>query len=284
MCCECTIKVKWLAPGGECFISWRGYLALFLAIVSWMCFIWFVIKAIFFCILFQLVSILLNDHSPGVVGAAAAAFNSICPNNLSLVGRSFRRLCETVPDIDEWGQIALINILLRYVIARHGLVEESIMASSHPSENSHSMRELYYIPAPERGPLLDQVEPSEQKMRELMFQHYIEGREQYSSRQIDVKEDDNGSNNNSYFTSIENSDVKLLLQCTSPLLWSQNSAVVLAAAGVHWVLASQMDMEKIVKPILFILRSSYASRYVVCYFRSFLSRLLKSFLFSSFYV
>ncbi|CAA6654987.1 unnamed protein product [Spirodela intermedia] len=211
----------------------------------------------------ELVSILLNDHSPGVVGAAAAAFNSICPNNLSLVGRIFRRLCETVPDVDEWGQIALINILLRYVIARHGLVEESIMASSHPSENSDSRRELFSIPAPDRGSILVEVEPSEHIMRELMLRHYIEGPEQYSSRQIDAKEDDNGSNNNSYFTSIENNDVKLLLQCTSPLLWSQNSAVVLAAAGVHWVLASQMDMENIVKPILFVLRSSYASRYVV---------------------
>ena len=78
--------------------------------------------------------------------------------------------------------------------------------------------------------------------------------------------DDEGSKraNSSYFTSVENSEVKLLLQCTSPLLWSQNSGVVVAAAGVHWILASKKDVEKIVKPILFVLRSSHASRYVVC--------------------
>ena len=75
----------------------------------------------------QIVGLLLNDHSPGVVGAAASAFTSVCPDNFSLIGRNYRRLCEILPDVEEWGQIILIGILLRYVIARHGLVKESIM-------------------------------------------------------------------------------------------------------------------------------------------------------------
>jgi AP-3 complex subunit beta len=47
------------------------------------------------------------------------------------------------------------------------------------------------------------------------------------------------------------------------LLWSQNSAVVMATAAVHWVFASKTDLKKIVKPLLFLLRSSYDSQYVV---------------------
>lgn len=35
----------------------------------------------------ELVGILLNDNAPGVVGAAAAAFASICPNNFSLIAK-----------------------------------------------------------------------------------------------------------------------------------------------------------------------------------------------------
>ena len=75
----------------------------------------------------HIVGIWLNDQSPRVVGAAAAAFASICPSNFSLIERNYRRLCEILPDVEEWGQIILIGILLPFVIARHGLVEESIM-------------------------------------------------------------------------------------------------------------------------------------------------------------
>ncbi|KAF7831069.1 AP3-complex subunit beta-A [Senna tora] len=121
----------------------------------------------------EIVGLLLNDNSPGVVGAAASAFASICPNNFSLVGRNYKRLCEILPDVEEWGQIILVGILLR------------------------------------------------------------------------------------------NDDVKILLQCTSPLLWSNNSAVVLEAASVHWIMASMEDVKEIVKPLMFLLRSSHASRYVV---------------------
>ncbi|KAH9327723.1 hypothetical protein KI387_007901, partial [Taxus chinensis] len=59
------------------------------------------------------------------------------------------------------------------------------------------------------------------------------------------------------------SDVKLLLQCTSPLFWSQNSGVVLVAAGLHWLMAPMKEVKRIVKPLLFLLRSSYDSQYVV---------------------
>jgi AP-3 complex subunit beta len=39
--------------------------------------------------------------------------------------------------------------------------------------------------------------------------------------------------------------------------------VVMATAAVHWVFASKTDLKKIVKPLLFLLRSSYDSQYVV---------------------
>lgn len=86
--------------------------------------------------LVQIVGILLSDRSPGVVGAAAAAFSCVCPNSLSLIARNYQRLCVILPDVEEWGQIILIGILLRYVIARHGLVEDSIMFTLHHTEKS----------------------------------------------------------------------------------------------------------------------------------------------------
>lgn len=209
----------------------------------------------------QIVGLLLNDHSPGVVGAAASAFTSVCPNNFSLIGRNYRRLCEILPDVEEWGQIILIGILLRYVIARHGLVKESIMFSLYNKDIDNLEEDESYITSKEDAGY--SIDKTVSELATMVFQCYIEGPDEYLSRssstnrvapKLDV----------SQYTSCSNDVVKILLQCTSPLLWSNNSAVVLAAAGVHWIMASKEHIKRIVKPLLFVLRSSSASRYVVC--------------------
>lgn len=209
----------------------------------------------------QIVGLLLNDHSPGVVGAAASAFTSVCPDNFSLIGRNYRRLCEILPDVEEWGQIILIGILLRYVIARHGLVKESIMFSLYNKDINNLEEDESYITSKEDAGY--SIDKTVSELATMVFQCYIEGPDEYLSRssstnrvapKLDV----------SQYTSCSNDVVKILLQCTSPLLWSNNSAVVLAAAGVHWIMASREHIKRIVKPLLFVLRSSSASRYVVC--------------------
>ncbi|XP_020233939.1 AP3-complex subunit beta-A [Cajanus cajan] len=208
----------------------------------------------------EIVGLLLNDHSPGVVGAAASAFTSVCPNNFSLIGRNYKRLCEILPDVEEWGQIILIGILLRYVIARLGLVKESIMFSLFNKDIENLEEDESYITSNEEAGYA--IDNNVSELGNMIFQCYIEGPDEYLSRssstnrvapKLDV----------SQFTSCSNEVVKILLQCTSPLLWSNNSAVVLAAAGVHWIMASKEHVKRIVKPLLFVLRSSSASRYVV---------------------
>lgn len=211
----------------------------------------------------QLVGILLNDNSPGVIGAAAAAFASVCPSNLSLIGRNYRRLCETLPDVEEWGQIVLIGILLRYAIAKHGLVKESIMEPSHSVDTDASGNEgsdTYF------GIKENTAESSSGLFRpelaDIISRSYLEGSDKYVSRSAHA--DGVSGLDGLHFTSAkDNDDVKMLLQCTSPLLWSNNSAVVLAAAGVHWIMAPREDIKRIVKPLLFLLRSSKSSKYVV---------------------
>lgn len=203
----------------------------------------------------QLVGILLSDNSPGVIGAAATAFNSICPYNLSLIKRNFQRLCETLPDVEEWAQIILIEILLRYVVARHGLVKDSIMFASASTLNSQS--------DPENAAFSTVGgEQNDFKLNRLMLRCYVEGQEEYLSPFQHIKEDGNDPDD-LYLTTSMNDDVRILLRCTSPLMWSQNSAVVLAAAGVHWIMAPKNEVERIVRPILFILRSSCAAKHVV---------------------
>ncbi|ERN07888.1 hypothetical protein AMTR_s00012p00225740 [Amborella trichopoda] len=211
----------------------------------------------------ELVGILLNDSSPGVVGAAAAAFNSVSPNNLSLIGRSFKRLCETLPDVEEWGQIVLIGILLRYVVARHGLSKGSILLPCNCNESTLSDKGSGgYGVTDNDSSFMQHNEAYESELMTALCRCYIEGQDEYLSRLNSPNKDDTNTSG-LIFTSYENNDVKLLLQCTSPLLWSQNSAVVLVAAGTHWIMAPKDDLRKIVKPLLFLLRSSHSSRYVV---------------------
>ncbi|PON76333.1 AP-3 complex subunit beta [Trema orientale] len=213
----------------------------------------------------EIVGILLNDHSPSVVGAAAAAFASVCPNNLSFIGRNFQRLCEILPDVEEWGQIILIGILLRFVIARHGLVRESVMFSLHHSENCKSENDG--LESDTKFPLgEDNGELGcnyESDLSHMVSQCYIEGPDEYLSRSSSINKDSSEIRWQCFTSIRSNEDVKILLQCTSPLLWSNNSAVLLAAAGVHWIMASRDDVKRIVKPLLFLLRSSNASKYVV---------------------
>ena len=209
----------------------------------------------------QIVGLLLNDHSPGVVGAAAFAFTSVCPNNFSLIGRNYRRLCEILPDVEEWGQIILIGILLRYVIAKYGLVKESVMFSLSSKDVGNSEEDESHIPSKEDSSFATDKTVSE--LAKMIFQCYIEGPDEYLSRSSSTKAVA-PKLDASHYTSCSNDVVKILLQSTSPLLWSNNSAVVLAAASVHWIMASKEQIKRIVKPLLFVLRSSSASRYVVC--------------------
>ncbi|XP_021910537.1 AP3-complex subunit beta-A [Carica papaya] len=210
----------------------------------------------------ELVGILLNDNSPGVVGAAAAAFASVCPKNFLLIGRNYRRLCEILPDVEEWGQIVLIGILLRYAIARHGLAQESIMFSLHSKTSSPSVEdgsEENFV-VKDTGDISESINSV---LVNMVSRCYLEGPDEYLSRPNYANKVSSEFSFAQFTSAKDNDDVKILLQCTSPLLWSNNSAVVLAAAGVHWIMATTEDLKKVVKPLLFVLRSSTASKYVV---------------------
>ncbi|KAK4425177.1 AP3-complex subunit beta-A [Sesamum alatum] len=211
----------------------------------------------------ELVGMLLKDNSPGVVGAAAAAFASICPTNFSLIGRNYKRLCETLPDVEEWGQIVLIGILLRYVIAKHGLVRESLMLTSDPLVSHNSEGEDLEPHLTMRKPLHETSFDICTEIADIVSRSYLEGPDKHLSQLGHVNRDSLGLDGSRVTSAKSNDDVKILLQCTSPLFWSYNSAVVLAAAGVHWIMAPKEDVLKIVKPLLFLLRSSSSSKYVV---------------------
>src|SRR3989338_5367420 len=64
--------------------------------------------------LIECVGSLLCDQSTLVLGSAVAAFNEVCPNNFELIHKNFRKFCNLLADIDEWGQIAMLTMFTRY--------------------------------------------------------------------------------------------------------------------------------------------------------------------------
>lgn len=60
---------------------------------------------------------LISDRSTQVLGSAIVAFEEICPDSFELIHPHFRRICNSLKSIDPWGQIAAMQMLLRYARA-----------------------------------------------------------------------------------------------------------------------------------------------------------------------
>ena len=64
--------------------------------------------------LVQLIDKLLADKTTLVVGSAVMAFEEVCPERIDLVHKNYRKLCNLLIDVDEWGQVVIMNMLTRY--------------------------------------------------------------------------------------------------------------------------------------------------------------------------
>ena len=38
----------------------------------------------------------------------------MCPDRIDLIHKNYRRLCNLLVDVDEWGQVTVLNMLTRY--------------------------------------------------------------------------------------------------------------------------------------------------------------------------
>ncbi len=60
------------------------------------------------------IRILLGDRSIIVLGSAVIAWNQVCPDRYDLLHENFRKICHFLADIEEWGQVVILEVLLRY--------------------------------------------------------------------------------------------------------------------------------------------------------------------------
>lgn len=66
----------------------------------------------------QLVAIISNlledDASTMVLTSAIIAFCEICPDRLELLHRCYRKVCHLLTDMDEWGQVVVMDVFMQY--------------------------------------------------------------------------------------------------------------------------------------------------------------------------
>lgn len=69
------------------------------------------------------------------------AFSTVCPERIDLIHEVYRKLCALLGDIDEWGQVIIVNVLTRY--ARTQFTDPNINVSFFIDYKTNSLN--YYI-------------------------------------------------------------------------------------------------------------------------------------------
>ncbi|KAI8087604.1 adaptin N terminal region-domain-containing protein [Gilbertella persicaria] len=179
--------------------------------------------------LVEIIATLLKDRSNLVIGSTIMAFNEVCPNRFDLIHPCFRKLCNMLGDCDEWGQMSILGVLLRYG------------------------RNQFLNPNP-NGEDQSRIPPKKKTTTTTSKSFYSSDSSSEEEEQENVKD----------IEEVElDVDHELLLKSCVPLLQSRNSGVVLAVAKLYYYLAPAAEAEKIAKPLVRLLRSHREQSYVV---------------------
>ncbi|XP_063970298.1 AP-3 complex subunit beta-2-like isoform X3 [Lytechinus pictus] len=165
--------------------------------------------------LVEVIEKLLADKTTLVAGSTVMAFEEVCPERIDLIHKNFRKLCNLLIDVEEWGQVIIINMLTRYSRTQFldpnkaDMIQEEAERSFYGSEHSE-----------------DEDEDKEGKEEEEIKKPYI-----------------------------MDTDHRLLLRSVKPLLQSRNASVVMAVAQLYHHIAPKNEVGIIAKPLVRLLRS-----------------------------
>uniref|UniRef100_A0A1L8DVV4 AP-3 complex subunit beta n=1 Tax=Nyssomyia neivai TaxID=330878 RepID=A0A1L8DVV4_9DIPT len=165
---------------------------------------------------------LLSDRTTLVVGSAVMAFEEVCPERVDLIHKNYRKLCNLIVDVDEWGQVIIINMLTRY--ARTQFV------------NPNAFEKVEEERKKKKPPKLSDSSNS-------------------SLDDDEEDEDDDDFELNQEAKSVVDADHRLLLRQTKPLLQSRNASVVMAVAQLYHHVAPKADVLIVAKALVRLLRN-----------------------------
>nr|XP_016939314.1 AP-3 complex subunit beta-2 isoform X2 [Drosophila suzukii] len=187
---------------------------------------------------------LLSDRTTLVVGSAVMAFDEVCPERVDLIHKNYRKLCNLLVDVDEWGQVIIINMLTRY--ARTQFVDPNADDEDLVNDGlgETPVNERFYDESSHSSSHSDDGSSDEEKNKSRTNNNNNNGGGNGSRTP--------SSPSNSYHIDV---DHRLLLRQTKPLLQSRNASVVMAVAQLYHHVAPKNEVQLIAKALIRLLRS-----------------------------
>ncbi|XP_003784652.1 AP-3 complex subunit beta-2 isoform X2 [Otolemur garnettii] len=176
--------------------------------------------------LIEVIEKLLADKTTLVAGSVVMAFEEVCPERIDLIHKNYRKLCNLLIDVEEWGQVVIISMLTRY--ARTQFLS--------PTQNESLLEEN-----PEKAFYGSEEDEAKGAGSEEAATSTLPARKPY----------------------VMDPDHRLLLRNTKPLLQSRSAAVVMAVAQLYFHLAPKAEVGVIAKALVRLLRSHSEVQYVV---------------------
>lgn len=179
--------------------------------------------------LLEYLSTLLGDKQYFVTGAAVAAFLEFCPDRLDLIHPHYRSLIRKLVDMDEWGQLATLQLMMVYARKcfprRTRKVKKAVPASTENKKSARTTKGFYDSDS-------ESEKSEDQEMEEIVT--------------LDP-------------------DLELLLKACQPLLQSRNSAVIIAVARTYLYLGTPTYLSTAIGPLIALLRSAQDLQHIALY-------------------
>lgn len=183
--------------------------------------------------LLDYLSTLLGDKQYFVCGAAVASFLELCPDRFDLIHQHYRSLVRKLVDMDEWGQLATLRLMMVYArkcFPRRTRKVQKVSQSATTKTNSAKTTKGFY----------DTESESDEEE---------EGKKEQSMEEVAVLDP----------------DLELLLKACQPLLQSRNAAVVVAVARAYLYLGTPEYLMQAVGPLVSLLRSAGDIQHIALY-------------------
>ncbi|KAJ8396562.1 hypothetical protein AAFF_G00016280 [Aldrovandia affinis] len=118
--------------------------------------------------LIEVIEKLLKDKSTLVAGSVVMAFEEVCPDRIDLIHKNYRKLCNLLVDVEEWGQVVIISMLTRYARTQFlspwkedGIFDENSVKAFYDSDEEKKIEAEFkpYVMDPDHRLLLRNTKP-----------------------------------------------------------------------------------------------------------------------------
>ncbi|KAH7395071.1 adaptin N terminal region-domain-containing protein [Phaeosphaeria sp. MPI-PUGE-AT-0046c] len=183
--------------------------------------------------LLEYLSTLLGDKQYFVCGAAVASFLELCPDRFDLLHPHYRSLVRKLVDMDEWGQLATLRLMMVYARKcfprRTKKVQKASQGANTRAISAKTTKGFY-----------DSESESEEEEEDTKVQNVEE-------------------------VAVLDPDLEMLLKACQPLLQSRNAAVVVAVTRGYLYLGTPEYLMQAVGPLVSLLRSAGDIQHIALY-------------------